>query len=242
MNGALHCLHVAEAIHVQQRIAKGEVLSCTCLNPGHRYDVFQGGKKMFYAEETTKGCCARQWQICCPDAAPLDVSIDFVGSGVSEQAFRMTKACTPCTFLCINRPVTQVTDGEGNLLGSIRDPCACCRMCVTFDLLDERGETLLQVESGCFQWGFCCPAPCGPSKMVEFPVQDLEGKEAGLLEKRMGGSSGLPCCSSRAVVGESYQVKFAEPTDARSKALLMALAIFTDYRYFSATAEQAASR
>jgi len=228
----LQCLQSADSISVRQRINKCEILTCNCFESGNKYDVYQGRNKIFYAHETT-GCCVRQWQNCFPECASWELSIDHVGG--QDEAFKMTKPCTPCTFLCINRPVTKVTDADGNVLGSIRDPCACIPTNMTFDVQDETGEPLLHARSGCCQWGICCPMPCGPCRTVEFPVYDLDGTEVAMMQKRMKGCMKMFCCSMCFDDVENYKVSFSDVKDARTKALLMALAIFTDYRYFSNT-------
>merc|ERR1719343_728793 len=146
---------------------------------------------MYYAHETTP-CCMRQLQKPCPDCASWEVEIDYLGSdGQQEAAYKMTKACTPCTFLCINRPVTYVYDYDGNLLGGIKDPCAIIPTNMTFEIQDENGDAMYWAESGCCQWGICCPFPCGPCKTVEFPIKDTNGKSVGELVSLIGNSTVL---------------------------------------------------
>merc|ERR550525_2273165 len=210
------------------------MLTCDCWESKNKYDVYDdNGNKIFYAHEST-GCCMRQVQNMLPDCAPWDVAIDYTGGWSSSNAYHMKKDCTPCTCLCINRPVTEVTDSSGNVLGSIRDPCACIPTNMTFTVRDENEENILWAESGCCQWGICCPMSCGPCKSVDFPIKDSSGNKVGHLQKRMRGCFKMCCCSWCFEDVENYKIEFYdELKDPRQRALIMALAIFTDFRYFS---------
>merc|ERR1712061_221696 len=128
---------------------------------------------------------------------------------------------------CFNRPVTTIEDSSGNKVGTIRDPFACCPSNMTFTVSDEDDNKVLWAESGCFQWGICCPFPCGPCKSVEFPIRDSNGKTVGELVKSMKGCFKTFCCSMCFDDAENYKVEFSGVEDLRSRALLMALAVFT---------------
>jgi len=234
MTSALKQLQGADKIEIKQRASKLECLTCDCWESKNKYDVIQDGKRVFYAHETT-GCCMRQFQNCLPDCAPWDVKIDYTGGWTpgGETAYHMTKDCTYCTFLCINRPVTKITDSSGNLVGSIRDPCACIPTNMTFTVNDANGDGALWAESGCCQWGLCCPMPCGPCKYVDFPVKDSSGQQVAHMRKSMKSCLQMLCCSCLFEDTENYTIEFAEVKDPRNKALLMALAVFTDMRYFN---------
>merc|ERR1712039_215033 len=52
---------------------------------------------------------------------------------------------------------------------------------------DEDDNKVLWAESGCFQWGICCPFPCGPCKYVNFPIKDRSNNQVGELKKQMRG-------------------------------------------------------
>jgi len=208
----------------------------------NKYDVMtDSGSKIFYAHETT-GCCMRQIQTMFPDCAAFNVNIEYRGGMFSsatggETAFKMVKDCTYCTFLCFNRPVTKVYDSSGNLLGSIKDPCACIPTNMTFTVNDADGNGVIWAESGCCQWGICCPMPCGPCKHVDFPLKDRSGSNVGKMRKKMKGCFKMMCCSICFDDVENYKISFEGVRDPRQKALVMALAIFTDFRYFSNTGD-----
>jgi len=235
MTPALKALGETDRLYIKQRMAKCEVLTCNCFESKNKYDVYSGSSVVFHAHETTS-CCLRQLQTPCPECAGWDIDIDYVGPGSNQDgAFRMTKACTPCTFLCINRPVTYIYDHSGTELGSIRDPCALIPANMTFSVQDENREELLRAESGCCQWGICCPLPCGPCRTVEFPIVDKDGSNVGELQKSMKGCIKMCCCSFCFDDMENYKVDMGGVKDLRSRALLMSLAIFTDFRYFNNT-------
>jgi len=238
MTNALQALEKTDQVYIKQRMNKCELLTCNCFDSKNKFEVYSGSTMIFRAQETTS-CCVRQLQTCCPDAASFNFEFDYVGSGEKQEgAFRMTKACTPCTFLCINRPITYVYDHDGNLLGSIRDPCALIPSNMTFTIQDENGDELMSSASGCCQWGLCFPLPCGPCRTVEFPIVDKNGDSVGEMVKSMKGCFKMMCCSYCFDDLENYKVKFHGVKDLRSRALLMALAVFTDFRYFNNTDDE----
>jgi len=176
-------------------------------------------------------------QSSCPDCAPFEVDIDYLGWTSNENgALTMKKDCS-CTCCCINRPVVDMFDKQGHKIGSIKDPCALCPGNMTFEIRDHNDEALLYAESGLCQWGLCCPMPCGPCKKVEFPVKDTSGNEVGKMEKHMKGCLKTCLCSICYEDVENYKVYAKNIKDARAKTLLMGLAIFTDFRYFSNTGD-----
>jgi len=239
MEPYLRALEGSDQLYIKQRMAKCEVMSCNCFESKNKYDVYQGRSVIYEAKETT-ACCVRQLQRFCPDAAGFEIQIDYVGSdGQQEGAFTMSKACTPCTFLCINRPVTYVYNAEGQTLGSIQDPCAIIPSNMTFSVRDENGDEMMSAASGCCQWGMCFPLPCGPCKTVEFPITDKDGNSVGEMVKSMKGCMKMMCCSFCFDDMENYKVTFGGVKDLRSRALLMALAIFTDFRYFNGNDDEA---
>jgi hypothetical protein len=233
-----------DSIYVKQRMSKLEAM-CSIWEAKNKYDVFSGRSKIFYAEEKT-GCCCRQFQTMAPDCAPFEVHVDAVGwVSNTENVFKYKKDCG-LICCCFCRPVVEVFDGHGNKIGSIRDPCALCPTNMTFDVRDHQDEILVSAESGVCQWGLCCPFPIGPCKEVEFPIKDKNGNQVGKMVKRMKGFMKTICCSWCFDDVENYKIDFKhgnkEVEDSRTKALLMALAIFTDFRYFSNTGDDEADK
>lgn len=242
---ALQSLGRTPGVFIRQRMRScDEVMSCNCCTTRNKFDVFdEEGEQAFYVQETTPNG-TRLLQRCFPECAPWEMRIDYLGStfeGLEEQeaVWRMRKACTPCVCCCINRPRTQVIDAHGNLMGSIKDPCIFIPMNLTFDIQDENGETLYQAKSGC-QWGLCCPCPYGECKSVEFKIRDKDGAPVGILVKSTKGCLRTKWCSCCFEDAETHLVEFTRVDDLRSRVLIMALALFTDVRYFTDRGEDLA--
>jgi len=237
MPGAMKKIAECDELLVKQRVAKLEQL-CSCWESRNKYDIYSGRSRIFFAEEKT-GCCCRQVQTTLPDCAPFEVDIDFLGmtSYTTENtALKMKKDCG-CTCCCINRPEVEMFDNKGFKIGSIKDPCPLCPGNMNFDVRDHEGNVLLYAESGMCQWGLCCPCPCGPCKTVEFPVKDPDGNQVGMMTKHMKGFLKMMCCSSCFEDVENYKIYSKNIKDPRAKTLLMGLAIFTYFRYFSNTGD-----
>jgi hypothetical protein len=235
MSSGMSKLAGLDRIEVKQRMSKLEAM-CSLWESKNKYDIYDGGSQIFYAEEKT-GCCCRQVQNTLPDCAPIQVDIDYVGGWTRTTdygAFKMKKDFT-CVMCCINRPVVEVLDKEDNKIGSIKDPCPLCPTNMTFDVRDHNGDVILSAASGICQWGLCCPCPLGPCKTVEFPITDSDGNQVGVMTKKMKGLMKMCLCSSCFEDVENYTVAMKDVDNPRAKALLMALAIFTDFRYFQNT-------
>jgi len=187
-----------DELMVKQRMSKLEQL-CSCWESKNKYDIYNRGSRIFYAEEKTT-----------------------------------------CTCCCINRPVVEMFDKNGHKFGSIKDPCPLCPGNMNFELRDHEDNRVLYAESGLCQWGLCCPCPCGPCKKVEFPVKDNDGNEVGMMEKHMKGWLKMCLCSSCFDDVENYKIISKNIRGAREKTLLLGLAIFTDFRYFSNTGDDSA--
>jgi len=193
----------------------------------NKYKISSSGKEIFYAVEETD-CLTRQAKQCAPDCAPWKVGILYTEGGQSMKAFEMKRDCT-CTCLCFNRPVVVMTDATtGQKIGSIKDPFACCDL--NFNLRGPDDESVLKANGGCCQWGLCLPLPCGPCAEVNFPVSDTSsGDEVGHLKKKVPG-----CCKFFfAPDVDNFEVDFGGVQHPHYKALLIGLAIFMDFRYFS---------
>mmetsp|Transcript_21879 Transcript_21879/g.68786 ORF Transcript_21879/g.68786 Transcript_21879/m.68786 type:complete len:153 (-) Transcript_21879:42-500(-) len=133
-----------------------------------------------------------------------------------------------CTCCCFNRPAVDMTDAKtGQKIGSISDPFACCDL--AFQVRDAHGEPARKVKGGCCQCGLCCPLPCGPCAEVNFNVEDMNGNQVGSLKKKVPG-----CCKFfLAPDVDHFDVDFGGVSDPSQRALLLGLAIFMDFRYFS---------
>jgi len=230
--GHLECLAKQSKIEVREKASTIEALSALVgaeIEMANRYQIFaEGGEQeIFFAAEKT-GCCTRQLKQLCPDCAPWDLEILHRGDdGNYAKAFHMDRPCT-YTCCCFNRPVVQVKDVMGGRkLGSIQDPFACCDL--TFKIRGSEDQDVLKAKGGCCQWGLCCPLPCGPCSVVEFKIEDMQGKEVGLVKKKVPG-----CCKFLfASDVDNYKIDFGAVEDSKLKALIMGLSLFIDFRYFN---------
>mmetsp|Transcript_54166 Transcript_54166/g.155624 ORF Transcript_54166/g.155624 Transcript_54166/m.155624 type:complete len:251 (-) Transcript_54166:100-852(-) len=185
------------------------------------------GEDIFYAVEQTS-CLTRQLKQCCGDCAGWDLDILFIAQGMSMPAMKMSKPWT-ATFLCCNRPVVEVLDAQSGMpMGSITDPCMCFNM--KFVVNDMYGNPVVFADGGCCQPGVWLPLPCGPCSEISFDlIHPDSGSKIGELKKK------VPGCLKFFLAPDvdNYIVQFYPGWDGRSKALVLALAIFMDFRLFS---------
>lgn len=196
----------------------------------NRYSIIDSATRrpIFSAEERTN-FFMRQLKQCFGDCAPWELDIAYTGSGGSQPAFSVERPPS-CTCLCLNRPTADVLDaaGGGSLLGSISDPCTC--FSTVFHVRDAQGQEVYAVDGGCCQPGLWFPCPLGPCARVNFAIQDRRsGQEVGHIQKQLPGL--LTWCFAPDV--DHYVVDFASVRDPAHKALLMALAIYMDFRYWN---------
>lgn len=121
----------------------------------------------------------------------------------------------------------------GEKIGTITDPWACCDM--TFMLKDPTGADAISAKGGCCQLGLICPCPFGPCKEVNFAVNDAKTNEqVGNLKKI------VPDCLKFMVADDvdNYEVEFGKVTDPKWKAMLIALGLFIDFRYFNTRSDK----
>lgn len=187
------------------------------------------GASLFYIVETTD-CCTRQIKSCLPDCVPWGVDIFWTGDGALDKVMRLERAWT-CTCLCFNRPTVYITDANtGSGLGYVTDPCNLCGSDLAAH--DASGNKQFSANGGCCQLGAICPMPCGPCSKVEYDLQDADGQSIGTLTKK------VPGCLKFLFAGDAqnYEVEFGQSPvweDPMNKALMIGLAIFMDFRYFS---------
>eukprot|EP00747_Dinoflagellata_sp_TGD_P206670 gnl/TRDRNA2_/TRDRNA2_80358_c0_seq1.p1 gnl/TRDRNA2_/TRDRNA2_80358_c0~~gnl/TRDRNA2_/TRDRNA2_80358_c0_seq1.p1 ORF type:complete len:256 (-),score=45.97 gnl/TRDRNA2_/TRDRNA2_80358_c0_seq1:169-936(-) len=217
-------------IEVQEKASLLEAASALIgqeIEMANRYNVFDDrGDKIFFAVESTD-CCTRQLKQCAGDCAPWDVNILYVEGGDNEKAFQLHRDFS-CTCLCFNRPIVEVSDASGNLLGTIKDTFSCIGN-LTFTIRDPQEQEVMYARGGCCQPGLFCPMPCGPCSTVEFDVSDADGNHLGQIHKK------VPNCFKFLFAPdvENYQVDLSGVKTAAEKVMLMALTIFIDFRYFS---------
>lgn len=232
MSAPLACLSQHSRVEVKEKASWIEALTAIAgqeVEMPNRYQVLADGgrEQLFFAAEQTD-CCTRNLKQCFPDCAPWNLHVLYTEGGNNMSAFHVQRPWT-CTCCCFNRPVMEVSDATtGQKLGSIVDHFACCGL--TFTVRDAADNDVLKANGGCCQLGLCCPCPCGPCSVVDFPVADVAtGQNVGHVQKKVPG-----CCKFFfAPDVDNYKVDFGGVTHPQYKALLMTLAIFIDFRYFN---------
>lgn len=192
----------------------------------NKYKILdQNDKDIFYAVEQTD-CLTRQLKQCCNDCAAWNVDILYTEDGRSEEAFKLHRDFT-LTCCCLNRPKVDVKTASGQIIGSLSNPCRFCNL--AFDIMDKSGQNRLRIDGGCCQWGLICPCPCGPCSTVNFDINDASGKTVGGIKKKVPGIFKFLVASD----ADNYHVDFGSVQDPVDKILLMAAAIFVDFRFFN---------
>lgn len=230
-NTALQMLSQVTSVEVQEKANLIEAVTALLgaeIEMANRYRILdQQGAEIMYAVEQTD-CLTRQFKSCCGDCAPWNVDIMYTYGGASQKVFSLTRPCT-MTCCCFNRPVMTVVDAtNGSVLGSMVDPFACCDL--TFTMQDPQGGDVLKGKGGCCQWGLCCPLPCGPCSEVNFPIHDASSdQEVGHIQKK------VPSCLKFLFASDvdNYKIEFGAVENPSYKAMLIAMTIFIDFRYFN---------
>lgn len=226
----LVCLARQERVVVKEKVNVLEAITAMIgaeIDQANKYNIFgDGGEhELFYAVETTD-CWSRYLKQCCPDCASWNLNVDYTENGANYTAYKIERPTT-CTCLCFNRPKMTVTDvTSGKRIGGMSDPFACCDL--TFTVSDENDNPAIKAKGGCCQWGLCCAIPCGPCKEVNFSLEDANtGEEIGHLQKK------ITSCGKALADADNYTVEFGRVSHPQWKALLLALTIFIDFRYFN---------
>jgi len=217
------------SITIKEKVSAVEAITAALgqeVEMANKYKIYdQNENEIFFAVEQTD-FCTRQLKQCLGECAAWDVDILYTEGGKSEQAFKLKRDFT-MTCCCFNRPVVDVETASGYKIGSLTNPFTCCNL--NFDINDAAGEPVMSVNGGCCQLGLICPCPFGPCAEVTFEVLDAGGNELGEITKRVPG-----CCKWMIADDvDNYNVDFEQIGDSKNKILLMAAAIFMDFRFFN---------
>lgn len=232
MSPALESLAKTRCIEVEEKSSMIEAATDLLgwdVEMANKYRIYAtDGKKteIMYAVEQTN-CCTRNVRRCCPDCTPWELSILHTERGGADLAFTLRRPWS-ATCCCFNRPVVHIRDEvTGHDIGSIKDPFACFDL--TFSLRDPLEKEVLQAKGGCCQPGLLCPLPCGPCSEVHLDVVDASGEHAAIMTKK------VPSCLKWVFASDvdNYKIDYQNVADPRMKALVLALSIFVDFRYFN---------
>mmetsp|Transcript_26238 Transcript_26238/g.61449 ORF Transcript_26238/g.61449 Transcript_26238/m.61449 type:complete len:295 (+) Transcript_26238:45-929(+) len=218
-------LNYVSSVQIKEQVRIVEALTAALgqeIEMANKYQILDSktGQEIFFAVEQTD-CLTMQLKQCCPDCAAWNVDLLYQ----QTPAFKLERNWT-LTCCCFNRPVLYVKDLQGVPIGEVEDPCTCCNL--VFHAKDHQGSDLVTIDGGCCQLGLCCPCPCGPCAEVKFEIQDPSGRQIGEIIKR------LSCCKWMIQDDvDNYHIEFGEVGHPAAKLMVMAVAIFMDFKYFS---------
>lgn len=229
---AMQVMASLEAIDVKEKVNHAEALSAAFgaeVEMANKYKIsnHKNGVDVFFAVEKT-GLLQRQLQTVCGDCAPWELDIVYTEGTRRDLAFKIERPWT-CTCCCCNRPTVEIRDiGTNRLIGTIKDPPKCCTA-MKFKMWDGSDNLVGTASTPCLQCGLCCSCPCGPCSRIHLTVRDKWGKKTGSMYRQIPGCCKFCCCPDV----DNYHVEFDKDMDPVAKVLLMALAIFMDFRYFN---------
>mmetsp|Transcript_803 Transcript_803/g.1620 ORF Transcript_803/g.1620 Transcript_803/m.1620 type:complete len:254 (+) Transcript_803:1-762(+) len=218
---------------VQENVSVTEALTAWMgqeVEMANAYKVYAPGgwDDLFYGIEQTNAFL-RNLKQCFGDCTPWSMDIFYQQGIGAEMAFHLDRPAS-CTFCCINRPEAIMTDANGNIVGSLRDPWNCCGG-LDFEIDNADGDAELTISSGHCPLGFWCPLPCIPAtRDIEMSIVDEESsEEVGTLTKRVPGMFKFLIAPDV----DDYHVDFRGVVKPENRALLMAMCMFIDFRYFN---------
>jgi len=232
---AMERMVAVEQIDIVERVNKLEAFSAMMgqeLEMANKYSVTdrKTGKQIFFGFEKT-GLWRRQLQLCFGDCAPWELDLLYTEGTRRDLAFKLERPWT-CSCCCCRRPRMHLKDAEsGRIIGTIRDPIKCCCIAMKFEAFDETGTRVATASTGCgcCQCGLCCSCPCGPCSRIHLNVTGPSGKKVGRMYRQIPGW----CKWMLVPDADNYFVEFDQQMAPTTKVLLMALAIFMDFRYFN---------
>jgi len=160
-------------------------------------------------------CCER---ICCGPNRSLTLKLHSGTSKDGPTVLSMKKPFS-CQGCCCLRPAFEVSNGKGELLGKIDDPCRWCLM--DQQVMKPSGEVLFTTKGSICQLGIFCPC-CGG---VNFDVLKGETKVAAITKMPMD-------CEEMCLKTNRFVVDFDHLTDPLEKQMLFASAMLLDLEYF----------
>lgn len=239
----LQCLsELEDGILVQEKISVVEAVTALMgqeVEMANAYKVYAPGgwDDLFYGVEQTNICLRNLKQIL-GDCTPWTLDIFYQQGHGAEKAFHIDRPAS-CTICCCNRPTAFMTDAEGNEIGSLRDPYNFCGG-LDFEINDPDGNTVLTASSGCCPLGLWCPLPwCPATRDIEMPIISTDsGEQVGVITKRVPGMFKFLIAPDV----DDYHVQWQGVQEPEHRALIMAMAMFIDFRYFNDNTNDESSR
>ena len=158
-------------------------------------------------------------------------------NGCLKDKFLRLKKDYSCTWACLNRPSMSVyyigpdasNPQEGDFLGKIFYPFKCCDQAMQIFTKEKcEGVPDFCITCNCCQIGLICTFPCKSCSIVNFKLLDNSGKQIGNMTKIFSGFF-----QEAFTFADNYTANFPLYLDWKSKALIIAGILFTDYQMFS---------
>lgn len=239
----LQCLSEQNhGIRVQEKISVIEAVSSLMgqeVEMANAYKVYapNGWDDLFYGVEQTNLCLRNVKQIF-GDCTPWSLDIFYKQGCGSEHAFHINRPAS-CTICGCNRPIAYMMDVDGNEMGSLRDPGGSCGG-LGFEINDPNGNAVFTANSGCCPLGLWCPLPwCPATRDIEMTIVSTEtGEQVGVLTKRVPGMFKFLLAPDV----DDYHIQWPGVESPEHRALIMAMAMFIDFRYFNDNANDEPKR
>jgi len=162
----------------------------------------------------------------------LDVAL-LTGSGYAPVNFVHLARPFQCTCCCFARPEVHVSNSlTGMPIGKIIDPFACCNFTIT--VKDNSDNDVLKLSKSPFDCAMCCwGCPCGCQE-IEFQITDANsGDHVGSFRKQFRAADAIAMATGLNMDGDTYVVDFKKVSNPEWKAMLIAVAVFFDFRFFT---------
>lgn len=119
-------------------------------------------------------------------------------------------------------------DGSREYIGKVIDNFDCCNY--SFDIKNNENKTVFYIEASCCQCGLLTRCPCKGCEKVKFSLWrgNKQQKIGGPLIKY--GKRG--CVKNMLTDADNFSVPFPGGTSFTERCLLLAVALFIDYRMF----------
>lgn len=218
-------------VFIKQKFELLEALSgCETANKYYVYqlggDQQKSGMRLLRCKERS-GWCNRN--CLSPECRPFKMECTNLHNN-NVMCIDMVRECQ-CSFLCWNRPQMKIyftENGKREYFGKIVDNFDCCNY--SFSVKDAAHNTIYHVEADCCQMGLCfMGCPCEQCEKVKFDIfsGDKQLKLPVPLTKK-----GKGCLKNMLGNDDNFSIPFPAGANFRDRVLLLALALFIDYRMF----------
>lgn len=163
---------------------------------------------------------------------PWSLDMALLRQGFAPQPFCTLNRPFACTCCCLGRPFVNVTDMNGQRIGTIKDPFNCCH--ITFSICDKNDQEVLVIRHPvCSPEMLCWGCPCGCQE-VKLEVCDAgTGAEVATIHRVFTMSQGLGMVTGIGVDADNYTIDFGRIENPEWKLMIIATALFLDFRWFT---------